>query len=220
MIRSPHNTFVVIHTEPPFWFSDQHLFWFSESYPIDDVIGCEEVVTGWFWRTEVTRVWLIEHGPSNSLLKRSIIVSGDLRKRFQHDLTEKTTTGKIKKKSLFCHDDTRVCWIYRISFGTNCNQEFAETKRPKRVLVMINPIGGNGTARKDFGDIVEPVFRLSGISMDTICMWTLFPKLKILRKIKNKNDPFLEMFLSVIVSERSGHMIEVAQTYDFTGIDG
>lgn len=85
---------------------------------------------------------------------------------------------------------------------------------------MINPIGGNGTARKDFGDIVEPVFRLSGISMDTICMWTLFPKLKILRKIKNKNDPFLEMFLSVIVSERSGHMIEVAQTYDFTGIDG
>ncbi|XP_056020070.1 uncharacterized protein LOC125672299 isoform X2 [Ostrea edulis] len=128
-----------------------------KSYPIDDVIGCEEVVTGWFWRTEVTRVWLIEHGPSNSLLKRSIIVSGDLRKRFQHDLTEKTTT---------------------------------ETKRPKRVLVMINPIGGNGTARKDFGDIVEPVFRLSGISMDTI------------------------------FSERSGHMIEVAQTYDFTGIDG
>lgn len=101
MIRSPHNTFVVIHTEPPFWFSDQHLFWFSESYPIDDVIGCEEVVTGWFWRTEVTRVWLIEHGPSNSLLKRSIIVSGDLRKRFQHDLTEKTTTGKIKKNLYF-----------------------------------------------------------------------------------------------------------------------
>lgn len=45
---------------------------------------------------------------------------------------------------------------------------FAETKRPKRVLVLINPIGGNGTAMVDFRNIVKPVFSLSGISMDII----------------------------------------------------
>lgn len=51
---------------------------------------------------------------------------------------------------------------------------FAETKRPKRVLVMINPNGGNRTARKDFRNIVEPVFRLSGMTMDIICKFFCF----------------------------------------------
>ncbi|XP_056000678.1 uncharacterized protein LOC125670092 [Ostrea edulis] len=129
----------------------------STSYPFDDIIGCEEIVTGWFWKTEITRVWLIEHGPSNLLLKKCRNVSGDQRKRFQHDLTNKISN---------------------------------ETKRPKRVLVMINPIGGNGTAKKDFKDIIEPVFRLSRISMKTI------------------------------LSEHHRHLIDVANTYDFTNTDG
>jgi hypothetical protein len=51
---------------------------------------------------------------------------------------------------------------------------FTETKRPKRVLVMINYNGGNRTARKDFRDIVEPVFRLAGMSMDIVCKCGLF----------------------------------------------
>ncbi|XP_056000651.1 uncharacterized protein LOC130048232 [Ostrea edulis] len=116
------------------------------SYRFDDVIGCEEEIMGWFWRTEVTRVWLIEHGSSNALLKQSKVVSGDERKGFQHDLSE-----KIAK----------------------------ETKRPKRVLIMINPNGGDRTARKDFRDIVEPVFRLSGMSMDIICKFNIFSALKL-----------------------------------------
>ncbi|XP_056019347.1 uncharacterized protein LOC125678327 [Ostrea edulis] len=126
------------------------------SYRFDDVIGCEEEIMGWFWRTEVTRVWLIEHGSSNTLLKQSRVVSGDQRKRFQHDLTEKI--GK-------------------------------ETKRPKSMLVMINPKGGNRTATKDFRDIVEPVFRLSGMSMD------------------------------IIFSKHPGHLIDVTKNYDFTNTD-
>ncbi|XP_048772649.1 uncharacterized protein LOC125678315 isoform X1 [Ostrea edulis] len=127
------------------------------SYRFDDVIGCEEEITGWFWRTEVTRVWLIEHGSSNALLKKHRIVSGDQRKSFQHDISE-----KIVQK----------------------------TKRPKRVLLMINPNGGDRTARKDFTDIVEPVFRLSGMSMD------------------------------IIFSEYPGHLIDVTKYYDFTKTDG
>ncbi|XP_048772587.2 ceramide kinase-like [Ostrea edulis] len=129
----------------------------STSYPFDDIIGCEEIVTGWFWKTEITRVWVIEHGSSNLLLKKCRDVSGDKRKRFQHDLSDKIAN---------------------------------ETKRPKRVLVLINPIGGNGTAMVDFRNIVKPVFSLSGISMD------------------------------IIVSEHHGHLSDVANTYDFTNTDG
>ncbi|XP_062591764.1 uncharacterized protein LOC134253266 isoform X1 [Saccostrea cucullata] len=127
------------------------------SYQLNDVIGCDEAVKGWFTKTEFTRVWLIENGASNTLLKKCKIITGDQRKDFQQDLTKRIANG---------------------------------TKRPKKVLIMINPIGGNGTARKDFRKIVEPVFKLSGISMD------------------------------ILFSERAGHMIDVAKTYDISKIDG
>nr|XP_022340020.1 uncharacterized protein LOC111134851 [Crassostrea virginica] len=126
------------------------------TYELDDVIGCDEVSTGWVFKTEVTRLWVIEPGPSNTLLKLSKTISGDQRKRFQQEVAEKTK----------------------------------ETRRPKRVLLMINPIGGNGTARKDFANTVDPVFKLAGISMD------------------------------IIFSERSGQMVDVAKTYDFSKTDG
>ncbi|XP_048776575.1 uncharacterized protein LOC125680836 [Ostrea edulis] len=125
-------------------------------YGFGDIIGYEEIVIGWFWRTEITRLWLIEHGSSNQLLKKCKVISGEQRKPFQHDLTEKRK----------------------------------ESKHPKRVLVLINSISGNGTARKDFTDIVDPLFILSGISMD------------------------------IIFSERSGHFTDVVKTYDFTNTDG
>ena len=51
---------------------------------------------------------------------------------------------------------------------------FTDTRRPKRVLVMINYNGGNRTARKDFRDIVEPVFKLAGMSMDIVCKCSHF----------------------------------------------
>ncbi|XP_062591765.1 uncharacterized protein LOC134253266 isoform X2 [Saccostrea cucullata] len=129
----------------------------SFSYQLNDVIGCDEIVTGWFSKTDVTRIWFIEHGPSNYFLKKCKTVCGDQRKRFQQDLTEKT----IKY-----------------------------TKRPKRLLVLINPIGGSGSAKKYFRDIVQPVFKLAGISLD------------------------------VIFTEHAGHMIDIAKTYDFSNTSG
>eukprot|EP00105_Crassostrea_gigas_P017941 XP_011435901.2 PREDICTED: sphingosine kinase 2-like [Crassostrea gigas] len=125
------------------------------SYQLDDVIGCDEISTGWFFKSEVTRLWVIEAGPANTLLKKCKNITGDQRKQFQLELAEKSK----------------------------------ETKRPKQVLLMINPIGGNGTARKDFAEIVEPVFKLAGISMD------------------------------ILFSERSKHMVDVAKLYDFTNTD-
>jgi hypothetical protein len=68
---------------------------FPVSYRFDEVIGCEEATTGWFWRTEVTRVWLIERGSSNLLLKKCKVVTGDQRICFQHDLTEKIDKGAV-----------------------------------------------------------------------------------------------------------------------------
>lgn len=126
------------------------------SYQLDDVIGCDEISTGWYFKTEVTRLWVIESGPANTLLKKCKNITGDQRKKFQLELAEKSK----------------------------------ETKRPKQVLLMINPIGGNGTARKDFAEIVEPIFKLAGISMD------------------------------ILFSERSKHMVDVAKLYDFTNTDG
>lgn len=127
------------------------------SYQFDDVIGCDEKAEGWFFKTEVTRLWVIEPGPANTLLKKCKNITGDQRKKFQLELAEKVAR---------------------------------ETKRPKQVLLMINPIGGNGTARKDFADIVEPVFKLAGISMD------------------------------ILFSERSKHMVDVAKLYDFSNTEG
>lgn len=50
-------------------------------------------MVGWVWKTEVTRVWLIEHESSNLLAKKCIVVSGNERKRFQQALTRKTVKG-------------------------------------------------------------------------------------------------------------------------------
>lgn len=90
-----------------------------------------------FFKSEVTRLWVIEAGPANTLLKKCKNITGDQRKQFQLELAEKSK----------------------------------DTKRPKQVLLMINPIGGNGTARKDFAEIVEPVFKLAGISMDILWLF-------------------------------------------------
>lgn len=60
------------------------------TYGLDDVIGCDEMSTGWVFKTEVTRLWVIEPGPSNTLLKLSKTISGDQRKRFQQEVAEKT----------------------------------------------------------------------------------------------------------------------------------
>lgn len=53
-------------------------------------------MTGWFRKKEVARVWLIERDPSNLMIKKSKVISGDQRKGFQHDLTEKLRKGTIE----------------------------------------------------------------------------------------------------------------------------
>lgn len=60
------------------------------SYQLDDVIGCDEVSTGWYFKTEVTRLWVIEPGPANTLLKKCRNITGDQRKKFQLELAEKS----------------------------------------------------------------------------------------------------------------------------------
>lgn len=70
------------------------------SYQLDDVIGCDEISTGWFFKSEVTRLWFIEAGPANTLLKKCKNITGDQRKQFQLELAEKS---KGKTKYNYCY---------------------------------------------------------------------------------------------------------------------
>lgn len=70
------------------------------SYQLDDVIGCDETSTGWFFKSEVTRLWVIEAGPANTLLKKCKNITGDQRKQFQLELAEKS---KGKTKYNYCY---------------------------------------------------------------------------------------------------------------------
>lgn len=60
------------------------------SYQLDYVIGCDEISAGWYFKTEVTRLWVIEPGPANTLLKKCRNITGDQRKKFQQELAEKS----------------------------------------------------------------------------------------------------------------------------------
>lgn len=70
------------------------------SFQLDDVIGCDEISTGWFFKSEVTRLWVIEAGPANTLLKKCKNITGDQRKQFQLELAEKS---KGKTKYNYCY---------------------------------------------------------------------------------------------------------------------
>ena len=41
-------------------------------------------------------------------------------------------------------------------------------KRPKRLLIFINPVGGRKQANKIFKEKVNPLFSLAGIKQDVI----------------------------------------------------
>ena len=43
-----------------------------------------------------------------------------------------------------------------------------ELRRPRRLLVFINPIGGNGKATRVFNDQVAPLFDIAGIDTTVI----------------------------------------------------
>ncbi|PRP76438.1 hypothetical protein PROFUN_12050 [Planoprotostelium fungivorum] len=50
------------------------------------------------------------------------------------------------------------------SFGTKLSEVLYEsTRRPRRLTVIINPIGGNQTAKKKYETSVRPIFQLAGI---------------------------------------------------------
>ncbi|KAJ8302838.1 hypothetical protein KUTeg_019234 [Tegillarca granosa] len=79
-----------------------------------------------------------------------------------------------------------------------CNKLMCEIKdimkqvspKPRKFLVMINPVGGKQSGEKSYKDIVAPVFNLAGITTE------------------------------VIVSERPKHVIDVMNSYDFSETDG
>lgn len=62
--------------------------------------------------------------------------------------------------------------------------------KPRKLLVIINPIGGKGTARQTFEKRVQPLFCLAGIE------------------------------LIVKVTERAKHAVEIAKTFDVSSVDG
>jgi len=77
-------------------------------------------------------------------------------------------------------------------FCVELQQQFDKTSasRPKRLLVLLNPIGGRGKAQKMYDTVVTSVFDLAKITCD------------------------------LVVSQRSKHLIEVMANYDCKDVDG
>lgn len=70
-------------------------------------------------------------------------------------------------------------------------EECARVKgRPKKVIVIVNPIGGSGKATQAYQRKISPIFQLAQIEAD------------------------------VIYTERSKHAIEIGETHDFSPYDG
>ncbi|XP_050402826.1 ceramide kinase [Patella vulgata] len=74
-------------------------------------------------------------------------------------------------------------WISRL-------RERIRQGKPRKLLVIINPIGGFGKGRQNYEKKVAPLFELADITTD------------------------------VKVTERAGHTIDILKTYDFSTIDG
>jgi ceramide kinase len=88
------------------------------------------------------------------------------------------------------HTDMDLVMKWKKAFDVQLEQ--VAKKRPKRLLVFINPYGGVGKAEKVFETKVKPLFDLTGIRYQ------------------------------VIVTERANHAHDLLQTYDFKskGVDG
>ncbi|XP_052099544.1 ceramide kinase 1-like isoform X1 [Mytilus californianus] len=66
----------------------------------------------------------------------------------------------------------------------------AVTKRPRKLAVFVNPIGGKGKGKQICDEKVVPVLQLAGIQTD------------------------------VVVSQRAYHFKEITENYDFNSVDG
>ncbi|XP_071167154.1 uncharacterized protein [Mytilus edulis] len=64
------------------------------------------------------------------------------------------------------------------------------TKRPRKLAVFVNPIGGKGKGKQICDQTVVPVLQLAGIQTD------------------------------VVVSQRAFHFTEITENYDFNSVDG
>lgn len=70
------------------------------------------------------------------------------------------------------------------------NRIQTDAKRPKKLAVFVNPIGGKGNGKNICNRQVVPLLNLAGIHTD------------------------------VVVSERAGHFKDLTKSYDFTTVDG
>ncbi|KAL8584580.1 hypothetical protein ACOMHN_002310 [Nucella lapillus] len=96
---------------------------------------------------------------------------------------QKTNKVQCKNITLEARAGNAYEWISHI-------EEQCKQGKPRKLLVIINPIGGKGTARQTFEKRVQPLFLLAGIE------------------------------LIVKVTERAKHAVEIAKTFDVSSVDG
>ncbi|XP_076441526.1 ceramide kinase-like protein [Babylonia areolata] len=102
-----------------------------------------------------------------------------------HYMIRNAKTQKVQCKSVTLESTPEAVqsWILQI-------EEKRKEGKPQKLLIIINPIGGKGTARQMFAKRVQPLFALAGVE------------------------------LVVKVTERFQHAIEIAKTFDVTSVDG
>lgn len=81
------------------------------------------------------------------------------------------------------------------------------------MLVVINPFGGSGRARKLWDSTVLPIFQAAGTSFEVICAWAaISTELGQLAYLYN-------FYCSSIVTTHGGHGIQIGQTIDINAFE-
>ncbi|KAK7495867.1 hypothetical protein BaRGS_00012857 [Batillaria attramentaria] len=96
---------------------------------------------------------------------------------------KKTKKCRCQSIQLDAKEESSDNWISQI-------EKMRKEGKPQKLLVIINPIGGTGIARKQFEKVSRPLFDLAGIE------------------------------LVVKVTERAQHAREIAQNFDTSTVDG
>ncbi|KAK7101221.1 ceramide kinase-like isoform X2 [Littorina saxatilis] len=99
------------------------------------------------------------------------------------DRNQKTNKLRCRNVTLEAMQGHADRWITHI-------EEKRKEGKPERLLVVINPIGGKGTARQTFAKRVQPLFLLAGVEV------------------------------IVKVTERAKHAVEIAKTFAVSSVDG
>jgi len=105
-----------------------------------------------------------------------------------HYVTEDRNKGILRLKQVsLCHDDHDVIEWWSSVIRTRIP---FQTKRPRSLLVFINPFGGKGRGKQLWEDQISEVFRIAGVNC------------------------------KVIVTERANHALDLLQTMPLNGFDG